>query len=148
MYIMNVALSSWEPLNKEYLISRLFIVTNGAMKTVSSIERCFLFLHVHLLALYQHTLPCQTATHPPRSEHERHAFQCRFVRGEYTTNVPLAITESSHPASECAHDRDTVCCMSTSIGTGLVALGTEQGRVAVWDLDRGLYIIVSVLVYM
>ncbi len=86
----------------------------------------------------------QTTTHPPRSEHERHAFQCRFVRGEYTANVPLAITESSHPASEYTHDRDTVCCMSTSIGTGLVALGTEQGRIAVWDLDRGLFIIVSI----
>lgn len=65
------------------------------------------------------------------------------MRGDYTTNVPLAVTESSHPALECALLGDNVICISTGVGTGLVALGTEQGRLALWDLDRGLYIMVS-----
>lgn len=77
-----------------------------------------------------------------RSEHERHATQCPFVRGDYTENVPMTMTEASHPARLCAVSGDTVVCVSTSMGTGLVAVGTEQGHLGVWDLDRGLLIMV------
>lgn len=40
-------------------------------------------------------------TDEPWSEHERHAIQCPFIRGEVTENIPLEETESSCPAHRC-----------------------------------------------
>lgn len=67
------------------------------------------------------------------------------MRGEYTENVPLSVTESSHPALECGSSGDVIVCISTSTGTGLVAVGLECGTVSLWDVDRGLYVMVSLL---
>ena len=56
----------------------------------------------------------------------------------------MEITEASHPAVVCSEKGDSVVCISnTSMGTGLVAVGTEQGHVSIWELDRGLLIMVS-----
>ena len=101
---------------------------------------------VHTLTHTHSHTHTHTHTHTlslPRSEHERHAVQCPYVRGEYTENVPLSVTESSHPALESGSKNDTIVCISTSIGTGLVAVGMEHGTVTIWDVDRGLYIMVS-----
>ena len=57
----------------------------------------------------------------------------------------MSMSEASHPARLCAVTGDSVVCVSTSVGTGLVAIGTEQGHIGVWDLDRGLLIMVRVL---
>ncbi len=46
---------------------------------------------------------------------------------------------------ECADSRDgdKVVCLSTSIGTTLIATATEHGNINVWDLSGGLFIMVS-----
>ena len=67
------------------------------------------------------------------------------MRGDYTDNVSRAMTEGSHPARYCANKGDCATCISTSWGCGLVAVATEQGLVTVWDLDRGLFIMVRLL---
>ena len=78
-----------------------------------------------------------------RSEHERHTGGCPYVRGEYTDNVPSSASEASHPAVYCSEKGDSVVCISsTSTGTGLVAVGTECGHISIWELDRGLLIMV------
>lgn len=78
-----------------------------------------------------------------RSEHERHTGGCPYIRGEYTENVPSSTTEASHPAVYCSEKGDNVVCISsTSTGTGLMAVGTEHGHITIWELDRGLLIIV------
>ena len=78
-----------------------------------------------------------------RSEHERHTGGCPFIRGEYTENVPSSTTEASHPAVCCSENGDSVVCISsTSTGTGLTAVGTERGHISIWELDRGLLIMV------
>ena len=70
--------------------------------------------------------------------------QCPYIRGEYTDNVPLVVTEASHPAHHCLKDReDRIMCIGTSIGTELVAVGTERGCVILMDMDHGLLITVS-----
>ena len=79
----------------------------------------------------------------PRSEHERHTGGCPYIRGEYTENVPSSTTEASHPAVYCSGKGDSVVCISsTSTGTGLMAVGTEHGHISIWELDRGLLIMV------
>ena len=86
---------------------------------------------------------------PLRSEHERHAIQCPYIRGEYTENVPLESTEASHPAHVCAKEGDRIVCLGTSMGTELVAVGTEQGHIILLDLDHGLLImVIQYIIYL
>ena len=91
---------------------------------------------------------------PYRSEHERHAIQCPYIRGEYTDNVPLEETQASCPAHRCSLRRegqqgagpgaqDRIVVLGTSMGTELVAVGTEWGRVVLLDMGGGLLITVS-----
>ncbi len=96
-----------------------------------------------------------------RSEHERHAVQCPYIRGEYTDNVPLEETEASCPAYHWKYrgaeglggkeegkgkgkEGDRIVCLGTSLGTELVAVGTERGRVVLLDVANGMIIIVRV----
>ena len=107
-----------------------------------------------------------------RSEHERHAVQCPYIRGEYTDNVPLEETEASCPAYHCLQREgegdggeeplleekgegkgggggggggDRIICLGTSLGTELVAIGTECGRVILLDMENGVLIMVNIL---
>ena len=58
----------------------------------------------------------------------------------------MTVTEASHPAVLCSEYGDSVVCISsTSTGTGLVAVGTEHGHISIWELDRGLLIMVNKL---
>ena len=80
--------------------------------------------------------------------------QCPYVRGEVTENVPLEETESSFPAhrlfssregaekEEGAERGDRVVCVGTSMGTELLVVGTEGGRVVLLDMDNGMHIMV------
>ena len=79
----------------------------------------------------------------PRSEHERHAMQCPFMRGEHTENIPAAVTEGTHPARVCAGTEDRVACVSTAANCGLLATATGRGHITIWDLDRCLHIMVG-----
>ena len=57
----------------------------------------------------------------------------------------MTVTEASHPAVLCSKKDDSVVCISsTTTGTGLVAVGTEQGHLSIWELDRGLLIMVCI----
>ncbi len=87
--------------------------------------------------------------------------QCPFIRGEYTDNVPLEETAASCPAYHCTQGgreegegggeegekgkvEDRIICLGTSLGTELVAVGTECGRVILLDMENGLLITVSI----
>ena len=99
-----------------------------------------------------HCLCVRTYIH--RSEHERHAVQCPYIRGEYTDNVPVEETEGACPAYHWTHGKregqgeegDRIVCLGTSLGTELVAVGTERGRVVLLDVANGMLIIVCVYV--
>ena len=69
--------------------------------------------------------------------------QCPYMRGEHTDNVPVAVTEGTHPARVCAGADDSVICVSTAANCGLMATATRQGNITLWDLDRSLYLLVS-----
>jgi len=71
--------------------------------------------------------------------------QCPFVRGESTDNVPITLTDASHPAIQVLEDqsRDQVVCLGTSHGSHLGGVATEQGRVFLLDLVGKLTISVS-----
>ncbi|XP_055907013.1 baculoviral IAP repeat-containing protein 6 isoform X1 [Eupeodes corollae] len=80
-------------------------------------------------------LVCWEKTDEPWSEHERHSPTCPFVKGEYTQNVPLAVTYATNPAaltngfdvisnSDHAH----VLCTSSSI----------SGEIIVWSIEKNL----------
>lgn len=85
-----------------------------------------------------------------RSEHERHAIQCPYIRGEFTDNVSRGETEFSCPAYHCVSSdegegegrEDRIVCLGTSMGTPLLAVGTEQGHVVLLDMDAGMLLMV------
>lgn len=70
----------------------------------------------------------------PWSEHERHSPVCPFVKGEYTENVPLAVTYSTCPAVESSTafnllsrgEDGIIVCTAESPGTLL----------HVWSIER------------
>ena len=84
--------------------------------------------------------------YPVRSEHERHALQCPYIRGESTDNVPITLTDASHPAIQITGEeeetRDEVICLGISHGSQLVAVGTESGRIVLLDLSCRLTVLV------
>ena len=58
--------------------------------------------------------------------------------------VVLPVTEGTHPAVVCvAGEEDCITCISTTSNTDLVAVGTKQGRITVWDVNRVLFIMAS-----
>ena len=71
--------------------------------------------------------------------------QCPFIRGESTDNVPISLTDASHPAIQVLEDqyRDQVVCLGTSYGSHLGGVATEQGHVILLDLIGKLTISVS-----
>ncbi len=80
-----------------------------------------------------------------RSEHERHVLQCPYIRGESTDNVPVSLTDATHPALHVVageQDTDRVVCLGTSLGSQLVAVGTEWGHIVLLDLSCRLTILV------
>lgn len=73
-------------------------------------------------------LVCWEKTDEPWSEHERHSPSCPFVKGEYTQNVPLAITSATNPAT--ATTGFTI--MSNGIDSNIVCSGNVTGEVELW----------------
>lgn len=70
----------------------------------------------------------------PWSEHERHSPVCPFVKGEYTENVPLAVTYSTCPAVESASTFNLV----SNGEDGIIVCTAEapESVFHVWSIER------------
>ncbi|KAI5632912.1 inhibitor of apoptosis domain-containing protein [Phthorimaea operculella] len=82
-------------------------------------------------------LVCWEKSDEPWVEHERHSPNCPFVRGEYTHNVPIAVTN----ATACAVPSPNVAIVSAGNTGDLIATGTIEGKVNVWKFDCGLKLV-------
>ncbi|XP_047537096.1 baculoviral IAP repeat-containing protein 6 [Vanessa atalanta] len=82
-------------------------------------------------------LVCWEKSDEPWVEHERHSPNCPFVRGEYTHNVPISITN----ATACAVPCPNVRIVSKGNTGDLIATGTVEGKVNVWKFDCGLKLV-------
>lgn len=56
-----------------------------------------------------------------------------------------AVTEASHPA---VASPDLISCLSSSAHCDLIATATNTGLVQVWDLNKALFLIVSLAMSM
>ncbi|XP_064622207.1 baculoviral IAP repeat-containing protein 6-like isoform X2 [Lineus longissimus] len=81
-------------------------------------------------------LVCWEPTDEPWSEHERHSPSCPFVKGEYTQNVPLALTYATEPASLHGKKSEKVEAVSTTSCDDYICTSTLNGGVVVWDVAR------------
>ena len=83
-----------------------------------------------------------------RSEHERHSPTCPFVKGEYTQNVPLPVTNATAPAiplvrhvasatPSSSQDR-TVIGLSSVPELAITAF--SSGAVTIWNVERQLIV--------
>lgn len=76
-------------------------------------------------------------TDEPWGEHERHSPTCPFVKGEYTQNVPLAVTYATEPATQIGAGFDIV---SAGTDTDIVATANSvSGEVQLWKVKRQLH---------
>ena len=69
-----------------------------------------------------------------RSEHERHAPTCPFVRGEYTQNVPLSVNYATAPAITL-NDRVS---FGTSSLSDVFSTFSKKGVVTLYNYSRVL----------
>ncbi|CAB3246353.1 unnamed protein product [Arctia plantaginis] len=82
-------------------------------------------------------LVCWEKSDEPWVEHERHSPNCPFVRGEYTHNVPISVTN----ATACAVPSPNVTIVSKGNTGDLIATGTPEGKVNIWRFDCGLKLV-------
>lgn len=82
-------------------------------------------------------LVCWEKTDEPWGEHERHSPSCPFVKGEYTQNVPLAVTYATEPATQIGAGFDIV---SSGTETDIIAsANTVSGEIQLWKVKRQLH---------
>ncbi|CAK1549545.1 unnamed protein product [Leptosia nina] len=79
-------------------------------------------------------LVCWEKSDEPWVEHERHSPNCPFVRGEYTHNVPISVTNATACAVRCAN----VKVVSKGNTGDFIATGTSDGKGSIWKFDCGL----------
>ncbi|XP_037876101.1 survivin-1 isoform X3 [Bombyx mori] len=82
-------------------------------------------------------LVCWEKSDEPWVEHERHSPNCSFVKGEYTHNVPISVTN----ATACAVPCPNVAVVSKGNTGDLIATGTVEGKVNIWRFDCGLKLV-------
>ncbi|RVE55239.1 hypothetical protein evm_000137 [Chilo suppressalis] len=85
-------------------------------------------------------LVCWEKSDEPWVEHERHSPNCPFVRGEYTHNVPISVSNATACAVPCAN----VKVVSKGNSGDLIACGTVEGGhniVNIWKFDCGLKLV-------
>lgn len=80
-------------------------------------------------------LVCWEKTDEPWSEHERHSPDCPFLKGEYTQNVPLSVTQATSPATRTggfdiisSGDNGSIACVGN----------VSTGDIVVWNIERQL----------
>lgn len=84
-------------------------------------------------------LVCWEKTDEPWSEHERHSPGCPFVKGEYTQNVPLAITYATSPALKNPPDANSEFTIVSNGNQGnLICTGSKSGQITIWNIERQL----------
>lgn len=84
-------------------------------------------------------LVCWEKTDEPWSEHERHSPGCPFVKGEYTQNVPLAITYATSPALKSPPDANSEFTIVSNGNQGnLICTGNKTGQITIWNIERQL----------
>jgi len=84
-------------------------------------------------------LICWEPSDEPWSEHERHAATCPLVKGDFTCNVPVAVTMATQPAVELDLTLD---CLSTTSCPDLFATSTAHGSaVSLWNINGALKVI-------
>lgn len=79
-------------------------------------------------------LVCWEKTDEPWSEHERHSPTCPFVKGEYTQNVPLAITYATDPAIQTTG----FSIVSNGTQAHIICTGELSGDIQLWKIKRQL----------
>lgn len=79
-------------------------------------------------------LVCWDKTDEPWGEHERHSPNCPFVKGEYTQNVPLAITYATDPATSTTG----FTIVSNGNLTNIVCTAVQSGDIIIWKTNRQL----------
>lgn len=79
-------------------------------------------------------LVCWERSDEPWAEHERHSPNCPFVRGEYTHNVPLSVTNATSSAVPCSD----IAFISKGNSNEAIATGTVDGKVTIYKFDGGL----------
>ncbi|KAI9556663.1 hypothetical protein GHT06_016453 [Daphnia sinensis] len=84
-------------------------------------------------------LICWEPSDEPWSEHERHAATCPLVKGDYTSNVPVAVSMATQPAmQQDSNPSETIACISTTTCPDLVATSTAGGLVVLWNISGTL----------
>ena len=89
-------------------------------------------------------LICWEPSDEPWSEHERHAATCPLVKGDYTSNVPVAVTMATQPAvQQDVLLSETITCVSTTSCPDLFATSTAGGLVVLWNISGTLKVILN-----
>ena len=87
-------------------------------------------------------LICWEPSDEPWSEHERHAATCPLVKGDYTSNVPVAVSMATQPAvRQDSHSSETIACISTTTCPDLFATSTAGGLVVLWNISGTLKVV-------
>lgn len=82
------------------------------------------------------SLVCWEKTDDPWSEHERHSPSCPFVKGEYTQNVPCAVTYASNPAVSNTLEYDVIS--SSDFSNYICTSSAETNEITIWNIERQL----------
>lgn len=82
-------------------------------------------------------LVCWEKTDEPWSEHERHSPMCPFVKGEYTQNVPLAVTYATNPGVVAGTQGFDVISNSDYANV-LCTSCSQSGDITIWSIERHL----------
>lgn len=83
-------------------------------------------------------LVCWEKTDEPWSEHERHSPMCPFVKGEYTQNVPLAVTYATNPAVVAPGVLGFDVISNSDYANVLVTSCSATGEITIWSIERHL----------
>ncbi|XP_075144573.1 BIR repeat containing ubiquitin-conjugating enzyme [Haematobia irritans] len=83
-------------------------------------------------------LVCWEKTDEPWSEHERHSPMCPFVKGEYTQNVPLAVTYATNPAVEAPGNLGFDVVSNSDYANVLCTSCSQTGDITIWSIERHL----------
>lgn len=84
-------------------------------------------------------LICWEPSDEPWSEHERHAATCPLVKGDYTSNVPVAVSMATQPAmQQDSNPSEIIACISTTTCPDLFATSTSGGLVVLWNISGTL----------
>ncbi|KAM7359256.1 BIR repeat containing ubiquitin-conjugating enzyme isoform 2-T2 [Cochliomyia hominivorax] len=83
-------------------------------------------------------LVCWEKTDEPWSEHERHSPMCPFVKGEYTQNVPLAVTYATNPGVKSPGTQGFDIISNSNYANVLCTACSQTGEITIWSIERHL----------